>query len=337
MTVSKLGVASHWNQYLKGDSIPWLLEEENPSVRFFALRDLLHRAPDDHELLATRAAIMTSPPVREILAAQYPQGHWVKPGRGYSPKFRATVWQLMFLADLGATPDAAIRRACQTVLEDSFHPEEGLFSATKSSGGTIICLNGNLLSALCRLGYGDHPTVRTVCRTLAERIVAEGFDCLANAAERSKRETWQPCTWGAVKALRAFALLPTEKRPPVVAQAIDRGVELLLSHDPAIADYPSASSQVSPLWFRFAFPLGYHSDILEAVDVLAQLGYGADRRLGVAIEFILSKQDSEGRWPLEHVLDKTWTSFGEKGGPSKWVTLRALTMLGRLPEVSDLD
>ena len=330
-------MAGHWNQYLKEDSIPWLLEEEDPSVRFFTLRDLLHRPRDDHELDAARVAIMTSRPVREILEAQYPQGYWVKPGRGYSPKYRATVWQLMFLADLGATPDAAIRRGCQVVLEHSFLPEEGLFSATKTETGTVACLNGNLLRALCRLGYGDDPRVQIVATNLADRIVEEGVECRANSSDRARRETWLPCAWGAIKALRAFALLPQEKRPPVVARAVARGVELLLSRDPAVADYPSAGGRVSPLWFKFGFPLGYHSDILETVDVLAQLGHGADRRLGTAIEFILSKQDSQGRWPREQALDKTWARFGEKGRPSKWVTLRALTMLSRLPEASDLD
>jgi hypothetical protein len=333
MTASQMLMASHWGRHLKGDPTAWLLEEESPSVRYFALRDLLHRPPDDQELVLARAAIMDSRPVREILAAQYPEGYWYKPGRGYSPKYRATVWQVMFLADLGAAPDAAVRRGCEVVLEHSYFREKGLFSAAKSGTETVACLNGNLLAALRRLGYGDHPTVQTVYHALADRIVTEGFACRFNATDRSRRETWLPCAWGAIKALRAFALLPGEDRPSVVAQAAARGVEFLLSRDPAVADYPSARGQTSRLWFRFGFPLGYHSDVLEAVDLLAQLGYGADRRLAGAIEFILGKQDSLGRWPLEHVLDKTWTSFGEKGKPSKWVTLRALTMLSSLPVV----
>jgi hypothetical protein len=79
------------------------------------------------------------------------------------------------------------------------------------------------------------------------------------------------------------------------------------------------------------FPLGYHGDLLETVDVLAQLGYGGDGRLQKAIDIVLSKQDGRGRWPLEHTLDRTWTTFGNKGEPSKWVTLRAMRMLSRLP------
>jgi hypothetical protein len=300
-------------------------------VRYLALRDLLHRPADDPEVLASRASIMTSKPVEEILKAQYPQGYWIKAGRGYSPKYRATVWQLMFLADLGATPNEAIDRACQSVLEHSYLPEQGLFSATKKATGTVICLNGNLLRALCLLGYGDHPTVQTVTRTLAAVLVAQGFDCLANAADRARRETWLPCAWGAVKALRTFALLPPGRRSQVVNEAVDQGVQLLFSRDLSAADYPSWGGKVSPLWFRLGFPLGYSCDVLELVDVLRQLGYGGDERLSTAIEFVLRKQDNEGRWPLEHTLGPTWTKFGKKGEPSKWVTLRALRMLSRVP------
>ncbi len=319
-----------WRQLLRGAPISWLLEEENPSVRYFSLRDLLDRPQHDSEFIAAQKAIMTAKAVRDILAAQYPQGYWVKPDRGYSPKYRATVWQLMFLADLGASPSEAIDKACRFVLENSTSAKQGLFSATKAGTGTVICLNGNLVQAFIRLGSGDDPTVRGVAQALAERITREGFDCRANSASRSQRQTWQPCAWGAVKALRAFALIPPQQRSFAMKEAVAKGVDLLFSRDLTVADYPSARGRTSPLWFKFGFPLTYASDVLEATDVLAQLGHGEDQRLQGAIEFVLAKQDEHGRWPLECTLDRTWTKFGKKGEPSKWVTLRALSMLKRL-------
>ncbi len=131
--------------------------------------------------------------------------------------------------------------------------------------------------------------------------------------------------------LGAYALLAPEQRSAAVRQAIALSVELLLSRDPAVADYPSGTGRISPLWFSLCFPLGYHSDLLETVDVLAQLGYGGDERLRRAIDLILSKQDDAGRWPLERALHGTWTGFGRQGEPSKWVTIRVLRMLSKLP------
>ena len=69
----------------------------------------------------------------------------------------------------------------------------------------------------------------------------------------------------------------------------------LLSRDPAVADYP-AEKRVSPNWFKFGFPSGYIADVLQDLEVLAELGHARDARLGRAIELVLSKQDAVGRW-----------------------------------------
>jgi hypothetical protein len=78
----------------------------------------------------------------------------------------------------------------------------------------------------------------------------------------------------------------------------------------------------------FGFPLSYRIDVLETTAVLAELGYGNEPSLGNALQFILSKQDSQGRWKMEKTLNgKMWADIEEKGKPSKWVTLRALRVL----------
>ena len=95
----------------------WLLEPDNPSARLLALRDWMGRSEDDDEVVAARASIMSSPPVRAILDAQYPDGYWVKPDRGYSPKYKASIWQLIFLADLGARRTEPVARAGEMMEE----------------------------------------------------------------------------------------------------------------------------------------------------------------------------------------------------------------------------
>jgi hypothetical protein len=83
-------------------------------------------------------------------------------------------------------------------------------------------------------------------------------------------------------------------------------------------------------WFKFGYPLGYVTDVLQNLEVLTALGYGGDPRLTNGLELLLSKQDRQGRWPLEYTYNgKTWVDVEEKGRPSKWVTLRALRVLKR--------
>ena len=333
-----------WLAALSGDALPWLLEvdPENPGPRYFALQDLLDRPEDDPEVRAARSAVMAAGPVPAILDAQYPAGYWIKPGNYYSPAYRGTVWQIMFLADLGADPaDERVRRGCEYVLEHGI-AANGAFSQTQPPvpSGCVHCISGGLLRALLCLGYAGDPRLQGVLDWQIQAITGEGqvryyksgttgpgFACAFNLA--------QPCAWGAVRAMRALAAVPPERRSPAVRRAIQAGVEFLLSRDPAVADYP-CTERVSSAWFKFGFPRGYTSDVLETVTALGELGYGADRRLAHALQFILSKQDAQGRWKLESGLNgKLWADVEHKGKPSKWVTLRARAALKRAVEAGD--
>lgn len=328
----------NWQSKLKGDSLAWLLEpdEANPGVRYFALRTLLDRPADDPDVVTAQEAVMTTGPVPVILKAQRPEGYWVKPGGGYSPKYRGTVWQIIFLAELGADPtDKRVRRGGEYLLSHSL-ATNGAFSARQKPvpSSTLHCLNGNLLFALLRLGFAADPRVQAALDWQARAITgrgpidyyrsgtnAPGFACAINQG--------QPCGWGAVKAMKALLSIPAKQGPAAMQQAVDVGAEFLLSRDPAVADYPY-TDRVSSSWFKFGFPLSYWSDVLEVAMVLAQLGYGADPRLSNVLDYILSKQDNQGRWRLENALNGTlrvWVNIEQKGKPSKWITLRVLQML----------
>lgn len=325
-----------WQGVLNDDPLPWLLEPDpdNPGVRYFALRDLLGRPEADPGVHEARAEIMTKGPVPVILDAQQPDGCWIKPGGGYSPKYRGTVWQIILLAELGADPaDERVRQGCGYLLSHSL-AANGAFSASQRPvpSSTIHCLNGNLLHALLRLGYLDDPRIQAALDWQARAITGEGeiqyyrsgtnapnFACAINLG--------QPCGWGANKALKALVAVPPDRRTPVMQQALAVGAEFLLSRDPAVADYPY-TGWVSSTWFKFGFPLSYWSDVLETTAVLVGLGYGNDPRLNNAFQLILSKQDVRGRWKLENSLNgKMWADIEKKGRPSKWVTLRALRAL----------
>jgi len=315
-------------------TIDWLLEKDNPSVRYFTLRYLLDRPDDDREVGAAQTAIMRSEPVRKILAAQKPEGYWLKPGPGYTPKYQSTVWQILFLAELGADGrNRQIRRGCEYLLEHAQAVHGGLSAtANATPSGAIHCLDGNLIWATVSLGYGDDERVRRAVEWQAGAITGENFDWFyasgtSGPGFRCAANMGQPCAWGAVKALRALANLPPKWRSSKVKKATTQAVEFILSQDLSKADYPY-TVRVSGEWFKFGFPLSYTSDVLEASLALAEAGYGRDPRLKRTIEVIVSKRDADGRWTLKHSLNgKMWADIEVKGKPSKWVTLRALRVL----------
>jgi hypothetical protein len=318
------------------DPIDWLLEEDqdNPSIRYLALRDLLGLRESDPQVRRARSAIMSQGPVPVILAAQEPDGYWVKPGSGYSPKYRSTVWSLLILAELAADPDdGRVRQGCEYLLDHS-RAHNGAFSVYQNPvpSGAYHCLNGNMIFALQRLGFGGDPRVEEARDWLARSIVGEqpityyasavaapGFACGVNGG--------LPCAWGANKATRALLDVPAEARSPLVERALAAAADFLLSRDPTVADYPY-SERVSSTWFKLGFPLSYWSDVLETVSNLVRLGYSNDPRLEAALAWILDKRSDDGRWMLENdVNGKMWVDIGTRRKPSKWVTLRALKAL----------
>jgi hypothetical protein len=329
-------------------ALAWLLEPdpENPGVRLFALTELLDRPPNDPEVIAARRAVMQTGPAPRILAAQDPDGFWVKPGPGYYPKYTGTVWQIIFLAQLGADGcDARVRRGCDYVLENG-RSAYGGFSVGADPGGMIQCLQGNLIAALIDLGWWGDDRLAQAVDWLAHSITGEG---IAPASEREAPVRYYrsgnsgpgfacaannhlPCAWGAVKTMLALGKIPELDRTPVVEAAIEAGIEFLLGQDPAQADYPMGfAEKPSRSWFQFGYPIGYVTDVLQNLEVLTALGCGNDPRLAPALELLMSKRDREGRWKMEYTYNgKTWADLEQKGRPSKWVTLRALRVLKRV-------
>ena len=294
-------------------TLPWLLEPDNPSVRFFALRDLLDRPVADPEVGEARAAVMRSRPVQAVLDEFSAPHYWDilddEHVRAHS------VWVLL-LAELGAAPaHPLVRRACEFLFQ-AMQWDDGAFpSRHPVYSGVRTCAQGLYAGALLRLSPNPDPRLERA----VEFAASMDYECVYNAG--------LPCAWGVVKLLRLMAAIPSHRRSPAVTAAIERGVDFLLKFDLAQADYPSAEA-VSPEWFRFGFPRGYQSDVLETLETLAWLGCAPQARLEVAVGLVLRKRRPDGRWDAEFVSPRAQeVGIDHAGGPSKWITLRALRVL----------
>ncbi len=331
-----------WRDQLNGDSLEWLLEPDDPGVRYLALRDLLDRPPHDPELLAAQAEAHAQGPIAATLDGMNEAGYWVEPGPGYNPKYRSTIWAIILLAQLGASArlDGRVAQGCAYLLDHSL-AAGGQFTITGAPSGTVDCLQGNLCAALLDLGYDD-PRLEAAFDWMARTVTGEG---IAPAEERGAAVRYYAgkcgpgfacgannklaCAWGAVKVMLAFGKLPPQRRTPLIERAIAQGAAFLLGTDPARAEYPTGySDKPSGNWWKFGFPVFYVTDLLQNVEALVGLSYQDDPRLADALALIRAKQDAQGRWALDYdYTGKTWANFGGKKQPNKWVTLRALRVL----------
>jgi hypothetical protein len=326
-----------WKDMLKADQTEWLLEPDNPSVRYFALTGLCGKGDSDAEVKMARLEIMKKGIVPEILGRQKKEGYWETPDAFYTAKYKGTVWQLIILAELGGDgEEERIRRACEFILDQSQELENfgfAMHTSAKLGGGrpseVIPCLTGNMVWSLIKLGY------------LQDKRVQKGIDWI-NKYQRFDDGDGKPpagrpyeidecwgrhtCHMGVVKALKALAEIPEKERTKDTRKTIARGVDYLLAHH--IFKKSHDLKKVSkPGWTRFGFPLMYQTDVLEILLIMTKLGC-RDERLREAIDLVLSKQDKQGRWNLENTFNGRFqVNIESKGKPSKWVTLNAMRVM----------
>ncbi len=320
------------------DLTKWLLEPRDPSVRYWALRDLEGKGSGDAEVSAAQDRLMESPEVRAILAVQKPGGWWMDERDMYLPKYTATTHSLLILAELGTKRTPTIERGVEHIFR--FQRDSGHFlpdlPATEKGKASLIkdgcCFDGNILYYLIHFGYLDDS------RTQLLLDFTTSFHDSENAGWRCRSYPINPanvfsknCYMGAAKMLRALSMIPPHERRGKIQTIIDREVENILEN--GVYSYlrnPDGTRKDKAGWKRFGFPLFYQSDALEVLDTLTRLGYHDDR-MQPAVDLVLSARQPDGSWLLENTFNgKMWVNIEEKGRPSKWITLRALRTLKRL-------
>lgn len=312
-----------WKSTLKADPTDWLLEEENPHVRFFALRWLLNRTDDDPDVVEARKQINQSAPITKILNQQKPEGYW-----GSDPRpLHGTKGQLMVLRWLGYQGRDAPQKALIHRLEGCMQEDGGFAYEIKERIMYLPCHGAETLRYMLWYGMEDDPRARVLLNWLLEEQTVEGgWPCISKANPHS-------CFWASAVVLRAFSELPSNWVTAAVEQARARANEMFLSAN--LYEHHRSLGKPSPRWVEFGFPINFDSDVLEVLTLLGPYIDPEDARIQEGFELVMAKQDEAGRWPCEkHPKGGRWVNkyipLEELGKPSKWVTLHALRMLKSL-------
>ncbi len=315
----------------------WLLDPAEPSIEYLTLTRLLRRPASDP---AVRSALDRLPRegwVAEMLRRRDPAGWWVRDRGWLEPRFTQTHWNLLALADLGATkaiPEIAV--SCEYWMGKS--PLRGGGVGGFGQGKGHHCYTANMARALIRFGYGDDPRVARTMEWLARTAHPRGgWTC-----RFSKDGPAESRTLDAWEGLGAFAEYPRDRWTPEMERCVERGAEYFLERELYRQGDPYEP------WLRFHWPVHYYYDLLVGLDCLTALGYGADPRLGYALALLQRKRRADGRWNLDAVQPDpdpdgirwyadhptqrpTPLTFETPGEPSKMITLRSLVVLARVP------
>ena len=313
--------------------LDWLLEPDQPAARHRALVALMGRPEADEDVRKARAEIPERGWAADILRDQRPDGFWESRDDLYRPKYTATIWKLIVLAELGLTADdARVRRACELFLQEYARSDGGFDSP--GSTRSELCLTGNLARTLVLCGYAEDGRVKAAFDWLVKNQMDDGgWHCFYEMAfGKGTLDAWE--------GLSAFAALPRSNWTRRMKRSVERGAEFYLKK----GLFRQGRQRYAP-WFRFHYPVHYYYDVLVGLDVLTRLGYGDDERLDPALALLEEKRGPDGTWVLEAVhpdlgagagyrLNKSVTPLAleAKGRPSKWITITCLQVRKRVDE-----
>jgi hypothetical protein len=314
---------------MKPRALEWLLEENQPSIRYLTLTQLLGKPEDDPDVESAKETIAKKGWAADILAQQAPGGWWVSDESLYLPKYQSTNWMLLILSDLGMTRgDPRIEKACELWIQ-RFAKTDGGFGM-EGMKKSHLCTAGNMARALVRFGYADHPKVESAFEWLVKNQDKNGgWSCFGSGRNL---DSWE--------GMSAFAVYPRQKWTKGMKRTVELAAEFYLQRE-----LQKQGSHYEP-WYRFHYPVHYYYDLLVGLDFMTALGYGDDSRLRPAISTLKEKKRNDGRWNLDAVHPDVaggmaaWYQKNPKrkptpftlerpGKPSKMITLKALQVLKR--------
>jgi hypothetical protein len=307
--------------------VNWLLESENPSIKYLTLTELLGEPPESKEAQKIKMEIPKSSMILSLFSGQQSNGSF---NCNVYDKWMGAHWRLPLLVDL-AIPEGDTRaiKAAVTVL-DWLHSEKHKKFILSINGLTRRCgsQEGNALGVCCRLGMAKNPRVEYLAESLISWQWPDGgwnCDRDASACHSSFHESVIPA-WGLLEYHRATG-------DNEALAAATRTGEFILRH--RLFRSEKTGEIIHPSWLCLRYPHYWHYDILQGLSVISMLGMLGDSRTAEALNIIEQKRQSDGRWKANGYhwkylrTKKRYSSPVDwwRGKPNKMITLKALKIL----------
>lgn len=340
--------------------IDWLLDTDDFALQLKVKKNLLGLRWNSSDIQELFPLVNKTEWIRKTLDKENGDGTW---GKGFYRKYDGTVWVLLHLSDLGATPDhPAIQRGINYLLNNFRQNSTLRGNELKRYGDcpdgvhwqyAYSCITTHVTTILARFGYPSHPVTKAGRKSVRHAFVnGSGFNCGV------MDDSLLPhCFMNVPLALRTWIAIPEKERTEEDRQFIETLVQLLRKYE--LYKYvPCASNEwfdkthnlsratkrkekitwqekgqieqrkEKSGWLRFSFPLSYNSDLLQILYLFAQAGIKTGPEIEAALDIIESKRTSDGAWKMVGGLNgKMYHDLDQKGKPSRWITYRALYVL----------
>jgi hypothetical protein len=313
-------------------AIEWLLQSEDPSVRYFTLTDLLNKPEKSPDVEKTRRLIPSGPRVRTLLEGQKSDG-----GFGVHPyqKWTGAHWRLVSLVELGVPSEFKPAVRGTNLVLKWLLGEPHLGNIPRINGRFRRCASqeGNALAVCSRLGLSEDPRVVKLAKSLVGwQWTDGGWNCDRNPdADHSSVNESLSTLWGLIEYQRA-----TGDRD--FSKPIQSASEFFLRHHLFRSDH--TGEIIHPDMIKLHYPVYWHCDILQELLILSRAGKLGDPRTREALDIVEKKRGPDGLW---HAEDYYWNikrkastkvnvsnlevvDWGRKG-PNQLITLNAFRVL----------
>ncbi len=309
------------------DVMKWLLEEDNPSLRYRTLTQLLDRSKDDEEVRKIKEAIPGSPAVKHIFDGMHRGGYWLQTnprsgevtGEGVEyGAFATTHFCLAYLSELAMDKsNRNIARASRRYL--------GLQKSDGDWWNHYSCLIAYNIRTFVRLGYRDNEHVQRAIDYLLQYDRWDGgYLCDMHEGKKKKKKS---CVRGAGKALLAFSELPEYWKHKRVKELVDYFLKRGGIFTSKYGENGMASEYVNKDIGRAIFPIIWRTNLFEILLALGKMGYGQDERLEDAWRLLKSRESDTGRYILDWTPTQSPWKVGKRGKENKWITFYSLLAL----------
>ena len=300
--------------------IQWLLQDDEPSLKWRTLRELLDFDEDAPEVKQAKAAIPQSAPVLELLDKMHPDGYWLQKnprtkvyvgdGALYG-SFATTHFCLAYLAELGLDRShPQVEKAAQRYL-----------SLQKPDGDWLnhySCLFGYNIRTFVMLGYRDDVRIKQSIELMLQTVREDGgYLCDWHEGKYKTRQV-KSCIRGSLKCLLALAELPEHWDHPRCRQLADyflRRGGIYQSNHPGVF--------VNDDMQRYSFPITWRANLWEVLYGLSKMGYGFDERLQAAWNELDRGADETGRYCLDWTPTECPWKVGKRNEVNQWITFYA--------------
>lgn len=315
------------SKYLNDDPVPWLLEDNIPSIKYLTMKDLLGK----NTLQEEYGLIVGSQEIQSLL-----NNGLLGDIICYDLHYKGAMWAFCEGVERGLmchtsfvaeTIDAIAKQACMG---------SGGFTKNWRPRVEDARLTGDLTRNMIKSGYKKDMINRSVqwiikhqrhdggwlYKSLFSNLDIIKFMLFKKSGDGIAREHDRSVASSPAATLAcASALVEYKKKynDSSLDQIIKNACGFFLDNGQGIADVT-----YSKKWRMTQFPVFMENNIIDALLLLAEAGFSETPLFGRTFNLLLSKQNSNGTWDLEYRKNSIQRI---NANPDKWVTLKVLRLL----------